>query len=223
MAAEAPMDRELLAKNWWAFALIGLTGWVDAVGYLALGPLFVSFMSGNSTQLGVGLGRGQWHAAARAGGIIALYVLGAFAGTLGAGAAGKWRLPAVLGFEASLLGSVLLLPASAGEFPAAAFPTVLAMGLQNTVLGRVGSRRVSLTYVTGTLVRLGQELAEAVTGRGERWAWSGDALLWLSMVAGATGGAASFAWLGLRSLALPATAALVLAVAGGGRTGSGIP
>lgn len=131
MAAEAPMDRELLAKNWRAFALIGLAGWVDAVGYLALSPLFVSFMSGNSMQLGV--------------------------------------------------------------------------------------------YVTGTLVRVGQELAEAVTGRGERWAWSGDALLWVSMVAGAAGGAASFARLDLRSLALPATAALVLAVAGAGRTGSDIP
>jgi uncharacterized membrane protein YoaK (UPF0700 family) len=112
-----------------AFALIGLAGWVDAVGYPRARPLFVSFMSGNSTQLGVGLGRGQWHAAARAGGIIALYVLGAFACTLVAGAAGKWRLPAVLGVEASLLGSVLLLPVSAGEFPAAAFPTVLVMNL----------------------------------------------------------------------------------------------
>lgn len=128
MAAEAPMDRELLAKNWWAFALIGLAGWVDAVGYLALSPLFVSFMSGNSMQLGVGLGRGQWHAAARAGDIMALYVLGAFAGTLVAGAAGKWRLPAVLGVEASLLGPPCCCRRRRASFLAAAFPTVLAMG-----------------------------------------------------------------------------------------------
>ncbi|MET0229353.1 MAG: DUF1275 family protein, partial [Rhodanobacteraceae bacterium] len=38
-----------------AAALSWNAGYVDAVGYLSLGGFFVSFMSGNSTQLGVGI------------------------------------------------------------------------------------------------------------------------------------------------------------------------
>ena len=38
-----------------AAALAALAGYVDAVGFIASGGLFVSFMSGNSTRLGIGL------------------------------------------------------------------------------------------------------------------------------------------------------------------------
>jgi hypothetical protein len=48
-----------------------------------------------------------------------------------------------------------------------------------------------------------------------------SSLLWLAMVAGAGGGAASFALRGLHSLAMPATAALVLAVACAGAAATG--
>ena len=36
-----------------ACALSALAGYVDGIGYLHLGGLFVSFMSGNSTRMGV--------------------------------------------------------------------------------------------------------------------------------------------------------------------------
>jgi len=47
-----------------ACALSALAGYVDAIGFLHLGGLFVSFMSGNSTRLGVSLADGQWETAA---------------------------------------------------------------------------------------------------------------------------------------------------------------
>lgn len=194
-----------------AIALLGIAGWVDAVGYLQLGHVFVSFMSGNTTQMAVSLGRGDWSEAGAVCAFITLFVGGVFCGTLVAGAAGRWHLPVILGIEAVLLTVGLLLPASTSELPAAAFPVVLAMGWQNAALQRVGKKKISLTYVTGTLVGFGRELAEAVSGRGERWAWSDDLLLWLAMTAGAVAGAASFVALGVRSLGFPTVAVLVLA------------
>ena len=65
-----------------ACALSALAGYVDAVGFLYLGGLFVSFMSGNSTRLGVSLAEGHWSNAAEAIGLIALFVTGAAAGSL---------------------------------------------------------------------------------------------------------------------------------------------
>ena len=40
-----------------AFALAARAGFVDAVGYLSADQYFVSFMSGNTTRLGVELAR----------------------------------------------------------------------------------------------------------------------------------------------------------------------
>ena len=41
-----------------ACALSALAGYVDGIGFLHLGGLFVSFMSGNSTRMGVSLAEG---------------------------------------------------------------------------------------------------------------------------------------------------------------------
>ncbi len=65
-----------------ACALSALAGYVDGIGFLHLGGLFVSFMSGNSTRMGVSLAQGQWWNALEALGLIALFVTGAAAGSL---------------------------------------------------------------------------------------------------------------------------------------------
>src|SRR5260370_1327671 len=67
-----------------ACALSALAGYVDAIGFLHLGGLFVAFMSGNSTRMGVSLAEGQWLHAAKSLGLIALFVTGAAVGTLSA-------------------------------------------------------------------------------------------------------------------------------------------
>ncbi|MDM8353607.1 DUF1275 family protein, partial [Brevundimonas diminuta] len=43
--------------------LAGLAGYVDSLGFLHLGGVFVSFMSGNTTRLAVNLAEGRWLAA----------------------------------------------------------------------------------------------------------------------------------------------------------------
>ena len=63
-----------------AIGLSMLAGYVDAIGFIQLGGFFVSFMSDNSTRLGVGLI--EWsNDATRAGGLITLFVIGVIAGS----------------------------------------------------------------------------------------------------------------------------------------------
>lgn len=193
-------------------ALVAIAGWVDAVGYLQLGHQFISFMSGNTTQMAVGLGRGHWSEAGILAAIIFLFVAGVVLGTLLAQAVGKWRLPAVLGVEAILLVMALLLPAPVGPLPLAALPVILAMGLQNAALEHLGKKNVSLTYVTGTLVGIGRGLAAAVGRKGEPWGWCTDLTLWLGMATGAVAGAIVFAWLGFWCLLIPLAVVTVLAI-----------
>lgn len=86
-----------------AAGLSALAGYVDAVGFMTLGGFFVSFMSGNSTRLGVGLAMGEWDQAAIAFGLIALFVVGVVFGATVARRFGEERRSAVLAAEAVLL------------------------------------------------------------------------------------------------------------------------
>src|ERR1700731_3744758 len=86
-----------------ACALSALAGYVDAIGFLHLGGLFVSFMSGNSTRMGVSLAAGDWRPAAEAFGLIVLFVIGAAGGSLIVLGRGIHRQPWILLVEALLL------------------------------------------------------------------------------------------------------------------------
>ena len=85
-----------------AAGLSALAGYVDSIGFLSLGGFFVSFMSGNSTRLGVGLAQGSVNAAI-AGGLIAVFVGGVVLGALVGRWAGQRRRMVVLAAVALLL------------------------------------------------------------------------------------------------------------------------
>ncbi len=168
-----------------AIALACLAGYVDATGFLATGGLFVSFMSGNSTRLGVTLSAATFATAGLILGVLCLFVLGVIAGTLASRA--KRRKPAVLLLvTACLLGAAICY--GLNQTHAATALMVVAMGAENTVFQRDGGVSIGLTYMTGTLVKLGQQLAGMLNG-GPRNTWGPYALHWLGLVTGATLGA----------------------------------
>jgi uncharacterized membrane protein YoaK (UPF0700 family) len=191
-----------------ACALSALAGYVDAIGFLHLGGLFVSFMSGNSTRMGVSLAEGQWSAALESFGLIVLFVMGAAAGSLIVLGHGANRQPWVLLAEALLLGAGAL--AYAFGLPNTAVGAlVLAMGLENAVFQIRGGAGLGLTYVTGALIKVGQLAAAALRG-GAHWAWAPNLLLWAALVAGSLCGAAAYHWINLAAIWFAAAAALAL-------------
>jgi uncharacterized membrane protein YoaK (UPF0700 family) len=170
--------------------------------------LFVSFMSGNSTRLGVSLADGRWRDAAQAFGLIALFVCGAAAGCLIVLGCRTHRQTWVLLAEGLLL-AVAALCYAFGSPTAAIAAIVLAMGLENAVFQTEGGAGLGLTYVTGTLVKVGQLVAAAFKG-GSRWAWVPNLLLWAAMVVGAVAGAAAYRWINLAAIWFAAGAALAM-------------
>jgi uncharacterized membrane protein YoaK (UPF0700 family) len=201
-----------------AMALTAIAGWVDAVGFLRLGGLFVSFMSGDTTEMSVALSQGNAWAGGAAAGLVALFVMGVFAGRLTAEACGIWRQAAVLILTASLLSVAVLLalPEAHVATVTATAAMVLAMGAQNAVMTHVGGAKASLTYVTGTLVKIGEKLADAVAGTERPSAALPYAAMWLGLAVGALGGAWAYAQVGVAALLAPAAAAALLALVLGG-------
>lgn len=193
-----------------AALLAALAGGVDAIGYLLLSRLFVSFMSGNSTVLAIAIEQGNWSEASRAGGIIALFVAGAATGAAIARLARRWRMPVVL------LAVALLLAVAAGwsgdGLPTGAMAaTVLAMGMLNAALSRAGDISVGLTYVTGALARFGHGLGDALAGGAGGAGWREQAMPWIGLATGAVAGAAAEAAYGRDALWGAAGVALALA------------
>lgn len=194
-----------------AASLSALAGFVDAVGFMTLGGFFVSFMSGNLTRFGVGAALGRWDQAGIAAGLIGLFVVGVVAGALVARRVGEERRSAVLAVEAVLL--LLAAGLCAAGWTAAGMATVvLAMGVENAVFQRQGDVGVGLTYMTGTLVRMGQRIATALCG-GPRWDWVPFLLLWAGLAAGGALGAVSFLRWGVLSLWGAAAVVVVLTLA----------
>jgi len=195
-----------------AIALAVLAGYVDAIGVLKLGGYFVSFMSGNTTRLAIGAVR--YGAMAQTCAIvIAAFVAGVALGSLVAEATGPRRKSAIL----VLAGGMLFAAAFPGlgnharlEHLIGLLALPAAMGVTNATFQRDGEISIGVTYMTGTLVRIGQHIAAALRGR-DRFGWLPYLLLWLGLLIGGIIGAALYPIVGKHGLWLGAAAYFVLA------------
>lgn len=145
-----------------ATGLAMVAGFVDAYGIISYNT-YVSFMSGNTTQIGYRAGQGNFAQALPSAVAITFFVAGSFAGALIASsetsAAQRLAFSVVAASLALIVGLTHL---GLGPNEVLIALACWAMGILNTTLSRVGSTQVSVTFVTGTLSRLGTQLALAV-------------------------------------------------------------
>ena len=192
------------AQSILATALTALAGYVDAIGFVQLGGTFVSFMSGNTTRLGTALGSAHSGKAVTVAGVIGLFVSGVIAGHLLRRAAKGFEHTAVLAFVTALLvlAGVLF---DAGFAIGVAIASTFAMGAQNATFERNGEMAVGLTFISSTLVKLGDHVATALTG-GPTFGWVPPLLRWCGFAGGAVLGSLALRGLGLDAIWLAAAA-----------------
>ena len=194
-----------------ATGFAAMAGMVDAIGFLASGGFFLSFMSGNSTRLSIGLAEGAPYILLVAA-LIASFVGGVFVGSL----TGKGKDISVRQRQARILVGIAILLfiapiiADFGLLIPAICVAAFCMGAENTLYERDGSVSFGLTYMTGALVKIGQGLAIMVKG-GESTAWLPYLFLWGGLIGGAMIGASAFHVCGIFSLWLPAALSTVFA------------
>jgi len=196
-------ERVGLLLVWWLAALAGA---VDACGLFQLNDLYVSFMSGNTTSMAAALARGDVARVGLIGGIIAAFVAGCAAGTVVGELTARRHVPVIV-FAAA---AVLILPVVVPRWTILSM--TFAMGMLNATIRRAGPVDVTVTYVTGTLAKLGRGLGLLLCGRARDWTWLWQAVTWLGLVAGAA--LATFARLRIGDatlMALPVLAVLIAA------------
>lgn len=184
------MDRSSPPMIIIAMCLAALAGFVDALALTTFGGFFASFMSGNSIRLGVGLGIADGSVVAIAIGLLFSFTAGVILATV----IGRAR-PADQGsLIMAAVTVMLLLAALLATFAPGALVLLLlaaAMGCENGVFFRDGKMPFGLTYMTGSLVRMGQKLAEALMGDSDRWGWMPYLALWTAFLSGVVFGASS--------------------------------
>jgi uncharacterized membrane protein YoaK (UPF0700 family) len=193
------------------YALTLIAGWVDAVGYLSLKGFFVSFMSGNTTQLGLNVGAGDVSGIATAAILISSFIAGGFLGAV-ISAAGKSRDAIILAVEGLFILGAVAIAHRIGAGIVFAALLALSMGLQNAAAAS-GPVSAGLTYVTGTLVKVGQELGKLAVGLGSVGIFLGNLASWIALLIGVVLGASAHEVAGTMALLIPSVMLLGLACA----------
>ncbi len=191
--------------------LLAIAGCVDVIGLTETGRYFVSYMSGNTTQLGRSLAYHDYGGALLPLGLVALFIAGATIGTLIAEKSAR-RAPGLL-----LLGEGALLAGAYAGFgthrPMMGLILLpIAMGLANIVTLHAGGPNPGTTYSTGALVKLGVTLAglgRDTTVRDLAF----NAAMWIALLAGSVLGAIGRLRFGSEVLLVPVAVLVLLGLA----------
>jgi uncharacterized membrane protein YoaK (UPF0700 family) len=174
--AQPPFSEER-EKAWLALLLSWVAGFADAFGFLMLGRIFTSHISGNSVAAGAEAGQGHWRIAAQHAWPIVCFVIGFFFAavleTVCARLGMRRRLSAGLVPEVVLLWMFFIFGDRwvhsadlASQVPVKYYILVamlaFAMGTQNASLRRVRGQSVHTGYVTGMLINSADNAVKAL-------------------------------------------------------------
>lgn len=199
-----------------AVVLSGTAGFVDAVGFLAVGGYFISFMSGNSTRMAVDLAEGDLAGASIAAVILGSFFLGAVCGAVVTRRRNLDDRPAVLALVAALLVAALIVhwatAATIVGMPASMVVVAMSMGAMNSVFHTRGEVSLGITYMTGAVVKSAHRLVDALAGGS--WApYRQQVSLWAALSVGGVAGAVLQVWLGVAALGVAVAVVLIALVA----------
>jgi uncharacterized membrane protein YoaK (UPF0700 family) len=161
-------------------ALAVATGGMDAIGFIAMGGVFASVMTGNLVLLGVSASHRSGSLAAHVGVALAGYIVGVGAGVFVAGQPGRarstWpaRVTGALLIELALIVGVTIGWELVGGHPVGdpqllmLGMAALAMGIQSAAVRALADPGLSSTYMTATLTNLVSAVAAGHGWAGQR-------------------------------------------------------
>jgi uncharacterized membrane protein YoaK (UPF0700 family) len=130
-----------------------VAGFVDAYGYISLGHVFVANMTGNTVLLGISAAERDGPRTLTYAVTLIAFFAGALLASLVIRSVGK--RPLVLLAVALLLAAVPFLPL---DERTELLLLTFAMGLQGAALSRFGNSSINTVVVTGTMLRLADEI-----------------------------------------------------------------
>lgn len=208
-------DRREMALG---IVLAALAGAVGAAAWTHSSGWYVTFMTGNTEQMILKHYEGEHLLAVSALATIAAFVLGVMSGTFA-----RLRLwnksrhgATLVTVAATYVAYVADLLTNYSDGPLGVAPILsLAFGLGalNTSISRGNQVQMPLSYVTGTLVKMGQGFALHLAGE-RKWVWVAQLVTYVGFLGGIISGGAIFYLIGthhsLAAIALMATIAAVV-------------
>ena len=151
--------KEIKVQEKLAIFLAFIAGYIDTTGLIKW-KTYVSFMSGNTTQLGAAFSSGKYEVIITSVTVIGSFLIGIFAGTC----LSLWKKCKVKSIVFYIVSGILILYSFINYYrQIPVIPSIaiigFAMGMMNTIVTSVGTLKVNTDFVTGTLNSLAKNMA----------------------------------------------------------------
>lgn len=142
-----------------AIFLAFIAGYTDATGLIQW-KTYVSFMSGNTTQLGASFSSEKYGVIITSITVIASFLIGIYSGTC----LSLWKRCNIKTIDFYIVSGIMILYTFINYYhPVSVLQSVVvigfAMGMMNTIVTSVGNQKVNTDFVTGTLNSLAKNTA----------------------------------------------------------------